>query len=57
MNNKKSDRPEHRTALVGLVLQRFNIDITALSEMHLADTEEIRRWSWLHHLLVMKDFG
>ena len=41
MDNKKSDRPERRTALVGQVLQRYDIDIAALSETRLADTGEI----------------
>ena len=35
MDNKKSDRPERRTALVGQVLQRYNMDIAALSETRL----------------------
>ena len=41
MDNKKSDTPEHRTAPVGQVLQRYNIDVAALSETRLADTGEI----------------
>ena len=41
MDNKKSDRPERRAAIVGQVLQRYNIDIAALSETRLADTGEI----------------
>ena len=41
MDNKNSDRPERRTALVGQELQRYNIDIAALSETRLADTGEI----------------
>lgn len=41
MDNKNSDRPERRTALVGRELQRYNIDVCALSETRLAGTGEI----------------
>jgi exonuclease III len=41
MDRKNCDRPERRTALVGHELQRYNIDIAALSETRLADTGEI----------------
>jgi len=41
MDRKDSDRPERRTALVARELQRYNIDIAALSETRLADTGEV----------------
>eukprot|EP00745_Piridium_sociabile_P040226 TRINITY_DN767_c0_g1_i3.p1 TRINITY_DN767_c0_g1~~TRINITY_DN767_c0_g1_i3.p1 ORF type:complete len:1045 (-),score=247.16 TRINITY_DN767_c0_g1_i3:182-3316(-) len=41
MDNKTSNRPERRTALVGRELQRYNIDIAALSETRFADTGEL----------------
>ena len=41
MDNKNCDRLERRTALVGRELQRYSIDVAALSETRLADTGEI----------------
>lgn len=41
MDRKNCDRPERRTALIGHELQRYNIDIAALSETRLAGTGEI----------------
>ena len=41
MDNKNCNRPERRTALVAQELQRYNIDVCALSETRLADTSEI----------------
>ena len=41
MDNKNCDRPERRTALVGRELQRYSIDVAALSETRLAETGEI----------------
>ena len=38
MDRKDCVRPARRTALIGLELQRCNIDIAALSETRLADT-------------------
>lgn len=37
MDNKNSDRPERRTALIGKELQRYNVDIAAISETRLPD--------------------
>ena len=37
LDKADSNRPERRSALVAHELSRFNIDITALSEVHLAD--------------------
>ena len=41
MDRKDCVRPARRTALIGLELQRYNIDIAALSETRLADTGSI----------------
>ena len=41
MDNKNCDRPERRTALVGRELQRYGIDVAALSETRFADTGDI----------------
>ena len=41
MDRKDCARPARRTALIGLELQRYNIDIAALSETRLADTGSI----------------
>lgn len=49
-----SKRPERRTVLVGRELARYNVDIAALSETQLADTEKVTEvgtgytffWSW-----------
>jgi len=41
MDNKNSNRPKRRTALVGLELQRYNNDIAVLSETRLADSGKI----------------
>ena len=37
MDSSSSDRPERRTALVGRELDRYNVEIAALSETHLAE--------------------
>ena len=41
MDRNDCVRPARRTALIGLKLQRYNIDIAALSETRLADTGSI----------------
>ena len=41
MDRKDCVRPARRTAFIGLELQRYNIDIAALSETRLADTGSI----------------
>ena len=37
MDRNEANRPQRRTALIGLDLARYNIDIAALSETLLAD--------------------
>ena len=37
MDSSGSDRPQGRTALVGRELDRYKVEITALSETHLAE--------------------
>ena len=37
MDSSSSDRPERRTALVGRELDRYKVEIAALSETHLAE--------------------
>ena len=49
-----SDRPQHRTALVGRELGRYGIEIAALSKTRYAEIREIKEvdtgytffWSW-----------
>ena len=42
MDGAGSDRPQHRTALVGRELGRYGIEIAALSETRFAEIEEIK---------------
>ena len=42
MDNKNSDRPERRTAIIARELRRFRIDIAALSETRLADEGQLK---------------
>ena len=37
MDSADSDRPQHRTALVGRELDRYKVEIAALSEARLAE--------------------
>ena len=37
MDSADSDRPQHRTALIGRELDRYKVEITALSETCLAE--------------------
>ena len=41
MDNPRADRPERRTALIGRELDRYNIQIAALSETRLADEGQL----------------
>ena len=41
MDRNEANRPQRRTALIGLELARYNIDIAALSETRLADEGEL----------------
>jgi len=43
MDSADSDRPARRTALVAAELNRYNIDIAALSETRLADEGSLSR--------------
>ena len=49
-------KPERRTALVAKELQRYRIDIAALSETRLADEGSLREEgaAWIHLLLERK---
>lgn len=41
-DNKNSDRPERRTAIIARELRRFRVDIAALSETRLADEGQLK---------------
>ena len=42
MDNAQANRPERRTALVGLELARYKVDIAALSETRLAEEGQLK---------------
>ena len=45
LDRNRSDRPQRRTALIANELERYNIDIAALSETRLAGEGELRERS------------
>ena len=53
MDSSGSDRPQRRTALVGRVLDRYKVDLTALNETRLAEEELLKEvgagytFSWI----------
>ena len=51
MDSSSSDRPERRTALVGRELDRYKVEIAALSETRLAEEGLLKGWCWLHFFL------
>ena len=51
MDSARSDRPQRRTALVGRELDRYKVEIAALSETPCRGRGFERSWCWLHLLL------
>ena len=52
MDSSGSDRPERRTALAGRELDRYKVEIAALSENSPCRRRAFKRsWCWLHFLL------
>ena len=52
MDSAGSDRPQHRTSLVGRELGRYGIEIAALSDTLFAEMRgDQRSWHWLYILL------
>ena len=47
MESAGSDKPQRRTALAGRKLDRYKVEIAALSETRLTEEGLLKGWCWL----------